>query len=163
MFGTPYLPRVAVIGLYALALGPRSSSAQVELCRDAERFLENEVGMTALAEGDTIDDWRTQRMVPGCRVTAAGLTTRTLGREATRFFELIRAAGWTRTPDPRDAPNEASLRFRMNEVDCLFSFYSGGILGTESEGTVDDAVVPGPGQRRYNVLVMCMPAMEAAP
>ncbi|MDH3734782.1 MAG: hypothetical protein OEU54_14740, partial [Gemmatimonadota bacterium] len=94
---------------------------------------------------------------------AAGLTTLSLRQEARRFFEMIRGVGWTRTPDPRDAPNESSLRFRLNEVDCLFSFYSGGILSTEAEGEVDDARVPGPGEQRYNFIVLCMPEMEAAP
>ena len=79
------------------------------------------------------------------------------------FYEEIRDAGWTRTPEPRDAPNEASLRFRREGADCLFSFYSGGLLGTLAEATVDGATIPGPGERRYNFLVMCTPAMDAAP
>jgi hypothetical protein len=163
MFRTFHLPGTPVIALCALALGPRSASGQVELCRDAKRFLEDEMEMVAVVEADTIDDWRTQKMVPGCRITAAGRTTRGFGQAARLFFDRVRAAGWARTPDPRDAPNEASLRFRMDGVDCLFSFYTGGILSTEAEGTVDDAMVPSPGERRYNFLVMCTPAMEAPP
>ncbi len=152
-----------MLALCALAFTFRSSSAQVELCRDAERFLEEEMEMVALTEPDTIDDWRTQSMVPGCRITAAGRTSGSFEQAARFFFDRVRAAGWARTPNPRDAPNEASLRFRMNGADCLFSFYTGGILGTEAEGTVDDAVVPAPGERRYNFLVMCTPEMDAAP
>ena len=101
--------------------------------------------------------------MPGCRVAAAGLTSRELGEEATLFYERLRAVGWTRTPDPRDAPNEASLRFRLDGTDCLFNFYTGGILGTEDEIEVNSAVVPNPGELRYNFLVLCMPVMDAAP
>ena len=119
--------------------------------------------MTAVVEPDTIDDWRTDKMVPGCRVTAAGLTTRSLQAEARGFFDRLQGAGWERTPFPDDAPNEASLRFRKSGVDCLFSFYSGGLLGTDAELEVDDMVVPGPGEQRYNFLVLCMPAVDVAP
>ena len=156
--------RTAPIAL-ALALAlPACARAQDEIhCRDAHTFLVDVVGMAAVTEPDTIDDWRTQQMVPGCRITAAGLTTASPRATAERFFEQVREAGWTRTPDPRDAPNESSLRFRLDGSDCLFSFYTGGLLGTEAEWTVDDARVPGPGEERYNFLVMCTPAMPAAP
>ena len=145
------------------AVGAHQAAAQVELCEDAELFVAAEIGMAAVTEPDAVDDWRTREIVAGCRVTAAGLTRRTLRAEAERFFERLRAAGWIRTPEPMDAPNEASLRFRRNGVDCLFSFYSGGILGTDAEGQVDDQRVPGPGERRFNFIVQCMPAMAAAP
>jgi hypothetical protein len=102
-------------------------------------------------------------MVPGCRVTAAGLTQLAMNDEAERFYDRLRAAGWTRTPDPRDAPGEASLRFRLGETDCLFNFYEGILLFTEDELEVSTLKVPGPSEARYNVLVMCKPAMEAAP
>lgn len=162
----------ALLGLTAAL--PRSAAAQADptpdptpdtaLCLNAERFLVAEVGMTTITEPDTLDDWRTRKTVAGCRVTAAGVTTRTFAAEARLFFERLRAVEeWTRTPDPRDAPNEASLRFRRDEVDCLFSFSSGGMIGTEAELRVDSMVVPGPGERRYNFVVFCMPAMEAAP
>jgi hypothetical protein len=143
---------------------PPDAEAQAEQhCREAHRFLVEEVGMTAVSEPDTIDDWRTDQMVPGCRVTAAGLTENTMRTEATLFYERVREAGWVRTPDPQDAPNEASLRFRKDGSDCLFNFYTGGILGTEAEAIVDEAVVPVRGQSRYNFLVLCMPEMPAAP
>lgn len=151
---------MAVVAL--LLPSATSAAAQEPLCRNAHAFLE-ETGMRTVVEPDTVDDWRTRGMVPGCRITAAGLTTRSLQAEAQHLFEQVRAAEWTRTPDPRDAPNEASLRFRKDGADCLFNFYSGGLLGTMAEATVDRATVPGPGERRYNVLVLCTPAMEAAP
>lgn len=119
--------------------------------------------MSTVVEPDTIDDWRTDRFVPGCRITAAGLTNRSLRGEAQRFYDVLRAASWVRTPDPRDAPGEASLRFRHDGVDCLFNVYSGGLLNTDAELAVDDERVPGPGELRYNVLVLCTPAAEAAP
>ncbi|MCA1791283.1 MAG: hypothetical protein LC667_15955, partial [Thioalkalivibrio sp.] len=66
-------------------------------------------------------------------------------------------------PDPRDAPNESSLRFRKEGSDCLFNFYVLGMLGTEAEGIVSEQRVPTAQLDRYYVLAMCMPAMEAAP
>lgn len=161
---SPQIPLATLLLLAGAAALPAAASAQeAGRCREAHRFMVEDVGMTAVTEPDTIDDWRTQQMVPGCRVTAAGITTSTMRGTAERFYEQVREAGWTRTPDPRDAPNEASLRFRHEGTDCLFSFYTGGLLGTEAEGIVDDAVVPGPGEARYNFLVMCTPAMPAAP
>jgi hypothetical protein len=155
---------LAILAAGAAAALPAGASAQQEArCREAHRFMVEQAGMTAVSEPDTIDDWRTQEMIPGCRITAAGVTTSTMKATAERFYELVRDAGWTRTPDPRDAPNEASLRFRRDGTDCLFSFYTDGLLGTEAEGIVDDAVVPGPGEERYNFLVMCTPALPAAP
>ena len=159
---TPNL--LTAVLLNATVWAPVGAWAQEEQrCQAAEHFLVEVVGMTAVSSPDTIDDWRTQQMVPGCRVMAAGLTSRDFGDEATLFYERLRAVGWTRTPDPRDSPNEASLRFRQDRTDCLFSFYTGGILGTEDEIEVNTAVVPSPGEQRYNFLVVCMPAMEAAP
>ena len=154
---------LVIAALVAAACSSVEARAQEEHCREAHRFLVEEVGMVAVTEGDTIDDWRTDQMVPGCRVTAAGLTENTDRTEATLFYEKVRAAGWTRTPDPQDAPNEASLRFRKDGSDCLFNYYTAGLLGTDAEAIVDEAVIPVRGQSRYNFLVMCMPAMESAP
>ena len=155
-------PVAVVIG--AAALAPSGAVTQEEhRCRAAERFLVEQVGMTAIAGADTINDWRSRKIIPGCRITAAGLTARRLADETALFYERLRAAGWTRTPDPRDAPNEASLRFRLAGTDCLFNFYSGTTLATEAEIAVNNAVAPGRGQQRYNVLVLCIPAMDAAP
>ena len=118
--------------------------------------------MVAHSEPDTISDWRTRRSVPGCRITAAGITTLEMDSVAGRFFDRLMAAGWTRTPDPRDAPNESSIRFRRGASDCLFNFYYAGHLGTPADIEVSSAVVPGPGETRYNIFVMCIPAMDAA-
>jgi hypothetical protein len=134
-----------------------------ERCIPAERFVVEDRGMVAQIDPDTIDDWRTQQMVPGCRVTAAGRTELALGAEAENFYRRLQAAGWTRTPDPQDAPGEASLRYRMGETDCLFNFYEGPLLFTAAELELSTAMAPGAGELRYNVLALCTPAMEAAP
>lgn len=130
-------------------------------CVEAQRHLEEVADMAAITDPDTIDDWRTGRMVPGCRVTAAGVTSLPERDLVVRFYDELRAAGWERTPDPADAPNEASLRFRKDGSDCLFNYYTDGMLFTDSEEEVDNAVIPVPGQQRYNFLVLCMPAMPA--
>jgi hypothetical protein len=135
---------------------------QVSHCAEAAHFLEQR-GMRILTEPDTIDDWRTARLQPGCRVTASGLTPAGVANEAIRFYEAVRASGWTRTPEPRDSPNEASLRFRRHDSDCLFHVYEDLLLMTEAERTVSAATVPGPGMSRYGVFVMCMAALPAAP
>lgn len=119
--------------------------------------------MATEVEPDTIDDWRTGKRIAGCRVTAAGLTREGITRAAEQLYERLRATGWSRTPDPRDAPNEASLRFRRDGVDCLFNVYRDGTLMTDAEGRVSEARTPGAGEERYGVLAMCMPAMAARP
>lgn len=150
--------------LVAAATLPAALAAQPEAhCVQAHLFVAESRGMAAMTEPDTIDDWRTGTTVVGCRVTAAGVTHREARAEAVLFFGALRDAGWVRTPDPRDAPNEASLRFRHEGADCLFSFYTGGLLGTEAEAVVTDARVPGPGEHRYFYAVQCMPARAAAP
>lgn len=159
-----YLVIHAVVTV-ALVSGVRGASAQtaVQLCEGALGVLRDSVGMVAVAGPDTIDDWRTGRRVAGCSVTAAGATTRADSVEARVLFERIRASGWERTPDPRDSPNEASLRFRRNGADCLFSYYTlRSALGTEAERTVSMAVDRQPGDRLFNVYVMCTPATPAS-
>ena len=79
------------------------------------------------------------------------------------FYERVRAVGWVRTPDPYDAPSEASLRFRMGKADCLFNVYGDAMLMTDAEDRVDLARVLAPGEKRYHVYVMCLPVMPAAP
>lgn len=155
---------------FALALGilfgagASPGAAQVdERCEPAQRFLVEEVGMETRVDRDTLDDWRTGKRLEVCQVTAAGTRSTTLQTAARVFYEQLREAGWTRTPDPRDAPNEASLRFRMDETDCLFNVYQGILLGTEAEIAVTNALVRQPGDGVYHVLVRCMPAMEARP
>lgn len=143
---------------------PEGAAAQVVLCEGAERFVREVMGMVAVSEPDTIDDWRTRRMVPGCRVTAAGASGLPSAEVARGFYEVIRESDWVRTPDPRDAPNEASLRYRKDGADCLFNFYDSSMsLNTEAEMTVSDAVFVGRGETLYNFLVLCTPAAPAAP
>ncbi len=110
-----------------------------------------------------MDDWRTRQRTAGCRITAAGASDIGVAREAVRFYERIRAVGWTRTPDPRDAPNEASLRFRHEQSDCLFNVNGEQLLGTKAESRVNRALALKPGQVRYQLFVQCVPAMPAAP
>ena len=157
---------ILVFAAAAIAYGPSAAGAQThtDFCLDAERFVRDVIGMMAVVEPDTIDDWRTRAMVPGCRVTAAGATRRSDAVEASDFYERIREAGWVRTPDPRDAPNEASLRFRRSDADCLFNYYTlVSPLDTEAELSVSDAVFLDSGERLFNFLVMCTPAAPAAP
>jgi hypothetical protein len=136
---------------------------QVAHCDDAARFLTEDRKMVIVTEPDTLDDWRTGKRQPGCRVTASALTEIGIAAEATRFYERVRQAGWTRTPDPRDSPNEASIRFRKRDSDCLFNVYEGILLLTEAELKLSTATVPGPGKTRYGVFVMCMAALPALP
>jgi len=147
-----------------LALAPTPADGQADLCLEAERFLRDSVGMVTLTEPDTIDDWRTRAMVPGCRVTAAGATVRSSAEAVEDFYARVDDAGWTRTPDPRDAPNEASLRYRKSGADCLFNFYDRSTtLATEAELVVSEAVPVKRGETLYNFLVLCTPAAPAAP
>ena len=44
-------------------------------------------------EADTIDDWRSRAMVPGCRVTASGVTTRTAAAEAACPTQIVDTSG----------------------------------------------------------------------
>jgi hypothetical protein len=133
------------------------------LCVDAAAFLQGDRSMAAIVEADTVDDWRTRQRLTGCRITAAGGTARGVQPEAVAFYERIRAVGWVRTPDPIDAPNEGSLRFRMGKADCLFNVYGDAMLMTDAEDRADAAKPLGPGERRYHVYVMCLPALPAAP
>lgn len=155
---------ITAVTAILVAVSPTALSGQVELCQEAERFVRDVAGMVAVTDPDTIDDWRTRALVPGCRVTAAGATSRSETEEARRFFERLRDAGWGRTPDPRDAPNEAALRFRREGADCLFNFYTSSVaLNTEAELVVSDAVPRRPGDTLYFFLVLCTPAAPAAP
>jgi len=132
-------------------------------CTQAARFLRADQQMVAEIETDTIDDWRTGKRIAGCRITAAGGTEIGVSKEAARLYERLRAASWTRTPDPRDAPNEASLRFRLGQSDCLFNVNSEPLLNTDAEGRVNEALVLKTGHTRYQVFVMCLPVMPAKP
>lgn len=137
--------------------------AQVSHCSEAARFLSGDRKMVGITEPDSMDDWRTGKWQRGCRVTAAGLTEATVAQEAVRFYEHLRRAGWTRTPDPRDSPGEASLRFRKSDNDCLFNVYENALLMTEAERKVSIETTPSAGRSRYYVFVFCMRAQPAAP
>lgn len=157
-----WLPGALLVAALSGACAP--ASAQVEsYCQDALQYVSEHRGMIGIIEPDTLSDWRTGLEVPGCRVTAAGITTIGIRGEAERFYQEIRGAGWERTPDPRDAPNEASLRFRKEGHDCLFNVYEGMLLFTDAEIKVGMEFSTEPGEERYGVFVMCMPAMEARP
>lgn len=133
------------------------------LCTDAVAFLRTDRQMAVVVEPDTLDDWRTRQKLVGCRITAAGGTVRGVQPEAVAFYERVRAVGWVRTPEPFDAPNEASLRFRMGKADCLFNVYGDAMLMTDAEDRVDEAKPLGAGEKRYHAYVMCTPALPAAP
>lgn len=149
--------------LCSLTAAPNVSAQVEERCAAAERFLMQELLMVTRVDPDTLDDWRTGERLEACRITAAGTRRASLASAARVFYEKVRAAGWTRTPDPRDSPNEASLRFRWEDTDCLFNVYQGVLLGTDSEIAVTDAVDRSPGDELYHVLVLCIPAREARP
>lgn len=118
--------------------------------------------MTTIVESDTVDDWRTRQRLAGCRITGAGSTESDMAQEAARFYVRLRSAGWTRTPDPQDAPNESSLRLRRGETDCLFSLYQGVLLQTDAELQVLAAHTPAPNETtRFQVLALCVPAIPA--
>lgn len=153
-----------VVVTSALLATPRPAASQTELCLEAERFVRDVMDMVALSEPDTIDDWRTRKMVPGCRVTAAGSTRLSAAEIVEEFYAKVEEEGWTRTPDPRDAPHEASLRFRRDGADCLFNYYDNSMtLATEAELVVSEGVPRQPGESLYNFLVMCIPAAAAVP
>ncbi len=148
--------------LLLLSLLGTPTIADTSACAAAARFLRNERHMQAEVEVDTIDDWRTRQRVAGCRITAAGGTALGVNKEAVHFYELLRAAKWVRTPDPRDSPNEGSLRFRWEQADCLFNINAEALLATDAEQRVNDRLRVPDGQTRYQIFVMCMPAMPAA-
>ncbi|MBK8057272.1 MAG: hypothetical protein IPK33_05145 [Gemmatimonadetes bacterium] len=148
---------------FAAAALLAASAPDTTPCVAAVGFLRDHQRMIAAVEPDTIDDWRTRQRQSGCRITAAGVTPIGVAREAVRVYDRLRVAGWTRTPDPMDAPNEASLRFRRGGVDCLFNVYDVPRLSTDAEFRVNEAVSPADGEVRYQVFVMCMPALPAAP
>lgn len=132
------------------------------LCAAADQFLRTDRRMATVVEADTIDDWRTRQRLVGCRLSAAGGTTRGVQAEAVGFFERVRASGWVRTPEPRDAPNEGSLRFRHDGADCLFNVYGDAMRMTDAEAQAGERRPLAPGEARYHVYVMCLPAMPAA-
>lgn len=148
--------------LAALALPVAPVARDTTHCVEAAGFLRADRHMQAEIEPDTLNDWRTKQRLVGCRITAAGATDIGVAKEAARLYERLRALKWTRTPDPRDAPNEASLRFRWAQTDCLFNVNREPLLNTDAEGRVNEALILKPGETRYQVFVMCSRALPAA-
>ena len=139
------------------------AAADTSHCIAAAKFLRTTVHMQAVVDPDTLDDWRTGKKTPGCRVTAVGATDIGVNKEAVRFYERVRAAGWTRTPDPIDMPNEGALRFRWKTADCLFHVNREPLLNTTPEAKVNNALKLGPGETSYQMFVVCVPAAPAKP
>lgn len=146
-----------------IALGGHSVAVDSTHCVAAARFMRTERHMVAEIGVDTLDDWRTKKKIITCRITAVGGTDIGVQKEAVRFYEVLRAAKWVRTPDPRDSPNEGSLRFRWQQSDCLFNINREALLGTDAEGRVNERLALKPGEERYQMYVVCTPAMPAAP
>jgi hypothetical protein len=142
--------------------GPEAAGPDLARCEQAHRYLTEQLGMVAETGPDTLDDWRTDRMQPACRVTAAGATPLAIRDVAEGLYAGLFATGWTRSPDPQDAPEESSLRLRQGESECLFSLYDNIVLGTPAELRVMNALVIPPGEKRYNVLAQCTPPLESA-
>jgi hypothetical protein len=157
---------IAVVAFLACAVTSSEGRAQnVERCEALNRFLVETMQMESETSPDTVDDaWRTRKLLPGCRVTAAGSALREVpGEENEVFYLSLLAAGWTRTPDPYDRPHEAAIRLRLDGTDCFFTPYQGIRLGTEAELRVNSAFKTRPGEDRYNFLAQCVEAMPAAP
>lgn len=131
-------------------------------CDGAVMFLRDVQRMEVEVTLDSLADWRTRRTLPACHVTAAGGTSGTVQSEATAFYERLPASGWSRTPDPRDSPREASLRFRKDGADCLFNINREALLFTDAETAVLERLKLAPGAVRYHVFVMCVEALPAA-
>ena len=156
------VPQVGAQGTPATAV---VAPEDLERCEPLQRVLtESSLEMTAEISPDSIDDWRTQLTLPACRVTAAGsLVTRAPGEENLIFYQTLLDAGWSRTPDPHDRPNEAALRLRFEETDCFFTPYFGIRLFTEAEFRVSKAYHAPEGATRFNYLAVCMQALPPAP
>jgi hypothetical protein len=131
-------------------------------CDGAVAFLRDVQHMEVEVTLDSLDDWRTRRRLPTCHVTAAGGTTAGVQREATALYERLAANGWTRTPEPRDSPREASLRYRKDGADCLFNVNREAMLFTDAETAVLERLRTAPGAVRYHVFVMCVEALPAS-
>ena len=118
---------IAMMAFLACAAASSEVRAQdVKRCETLNRFLIDTMEMEAETSPDSVDDWRTRKILPGCRVTAAGSALREVpGEENEVFYLSLIAAGWTRTPDPHDRPHEAAIRLRLDGTDCFFTPYQG--------------------------------------
>jgi hypothetical protein len=152
-------------GVLAVEVAGRGAAlpGDTRWCAEAARHLRDVQRMEVEVVADSLNDWRTRQRLPSCSITAAGATRETVQREATRLYERLREAGWSRSPDPRDAPGEASLRYRHGEADCLFNVNRDALLFTDAETAVLERLQVAPGETRYHVFVMCVAAQAAAP
>ncbi|MHC4925451.1 MAG: hypothetical protein ACYTG4_15450 [Planctomycetota bacterium] len=153
---------LGVLALAACAAGADADAQDLDRCVAAERYLTEQLGMVAEIGPDTLEDWRTDRTLVGCRVTAAGSTPLDLRDVSGGLYSGLFATGWERTPDPQDAPAESSLRLRLGDTDCLFSLYDNIAIGTAAELRVSNAIVIPRGEQRFNVLAQCFAAEESA-
>lgn len=133
-------------------------------CEPLHRVMTETLTMSAETSPDTVDDWRTRRVLPGCRVTAVGSMRREVpGEENQVFYYTLMGEGWARTPEPYDRANEAAIRLRYEQTDCFFTPYQGIRLATEAEFRVNNAFVTRPGEERYSFMAQCVEALPAAP
>jgi hypothetical protein len=172
LFSAGFLAVPARSALHAQGLppderpGPTRAAGPEDLkrCEPLHRVMSETLAMSAEISPDTIDDWRTHKVLPGCRVTAVGSIHREVpGEENEVFYRTLLGEGWTRTPDPWDRPNEAALYLRFQGADCFFTPYQGIRLATEAEFRVNNAFVTRPGEDRFSFMAQCVEAMPAAP
>ena len=161
----PHLIACLAAATLGCATAPtRTAERDLRRCDAPYRMLTEGLGMAAEVTADTVADWRTHLSLPGCRITAAGsIADASETEQAEAFFNSVRDAGWTRTPDPRDMPNESAIRFRLNDTDCFFNRYLGIMIGTPAEMRVNGVYQGRPGDDRFNVLVQCVEALPAFP
>jgi hypothetical protein len=149
--------------LLLLGVATGDTTSVTARCTGAAAFLHDVLHMEVEVAPDTLNDWRTRERLPSCTVTAAGATTDGVQRAAAHLYEQLPRHGWMRTPDPRDAPREASLRFRRDGTDCLFNVNREAMLFTDAETAVLERLRVPPGAARYHVYVICVAAKPAAP
>lgn len=140
---------------------PQEAFREERYCLGARSYLADSLRTLALVDPDTIQDWRTRQTVLGCRVYASQATRMEQTPAARAFYDRLLASGWTRTPDPLDMPNEAAIRVRQDNMDCLFHVYKAPLLNTPSEIAVTESITLQPGEGQFNLLAQCMPARPA--
>lgn len=154
------LPILMATLVTSASTGSEARAQEVKRCETVHRLLTEDMGMVAESSPDTVQNWQTNQILPGCRVTAAGSATTKAGDEGEALYARLLTVGWKRKPGPRYATNGPALRFRLDETDCFFSIYTGMMVGTQAEMRVNVAFKSRPGEDRYNVLVQCVPAVE---
>jgi hypothetical protein len=158
-----------LLGVLAFGAAPARAIAQEardpKACEPLRGDLADSFGMAVEAEPETMDDARTARTLPGCRITAAGGTGVDMVATAELLYDQLGAIGWTHTPDPRDVPSKHILRLRRDGSDCLFGVYTliEGSAATAAQRRVNQAFKPVAQDERYNVIATCVPALETSP